>query len=81
MIRSMTETGLIDFWIKEAIPKASYRYKSRPMSQRERNPLGWEHLKGAFYILLVGYTLSLWVFSVEYWSTHLHKIKAILSMR
>lgn len=60
------ETGLPPFWIKEAISSAPKCFaKAKPRASSRQVPIRLKDLTGAFFILGIGFCLSLLAFLAE----------------
>lgn len=77
LIMSMTEAGLVDFWANKIINDRLLHSRMILKSRHAPHPLRWDHLEGAFFVLAIGFILSLGFFCVENCSTWWLKRKDI----
>lgn len=61
----ITEAGLINIWAEQIIHNRRLHSRMALKSRHEPHPLYWVHLEGAFFVLAMGFILSLWIFCVE----------------
>ena len=63
----LRETGLPSFWNKMSMPAAARKcfVKSKPRASSNQVPIQLNDLTGAFFILGIGYSLTLLAFLAE----------------